>query len=170
MTLSFRTLALGGLALCVLMMAVALGLEHIGGLEPCPLCIFQRVGVMATGLVLAVAAVHNPAGRVGRAIYSVLALAAVAGGAFVAGRHVWLQSLPSDQVPSCGPGLDYMIDVLPMQEVVATVLSGSGECANIDAAFLGFSLPAWTLVGFVVLAVFPLAMLCRALKRSVRCN
>lgn len=165
MTLSFRTLALGGLALCVLMMAVALGLEHIGGLEPCPLCIFQRVGVMATGLVLVVAAVHNPAGRVGRAIYSVLALAAVAGGAFVAGRHVWLQSLPPDQVPSCGPGLDYMVDVLPMQEVVATVLSGSGECASIDAAFLGFSLPAWTLAGFFVLAVFPLAMLWRSCKR-----
>ncbi|SHM02327.1 disulfide bond formation protein B [Vreelandella subglaciescola] len=165
MTLSFRRLALGGLALCVLMMAVALGLEHIGGLEPCPLCIFQRVGVIATGLVLAVAAMHNPAGRVGRAIYALLAFVAVAGGAFVAGRHVWLQSLPPDQVPSCGPGLDYMVDVLPMQEVVATVLSGSGECASIDAAFLGLSLPAWTLAGFVVLAAFPLAMLWRALKR-----
>jgi disulfide bond formation protein DsbB len=165
MTLSFRRLALGGLALCVLMMAVALGLEHIGGLEPCPLCIFQRVGVIATGLVLAVAAMHNPAGRVGRAIYALLAFVAVAGGAFVAGRHVWLQSLPPDQVPSCGPGLDYMVDVLPMQEVVATVISGSGECASIDAAFLGLSLPAWTLAGFVVLAAFPLAMLWRALKR-----
>lgn len=164
MTLSFRRLALGGLALCVLMMAVALGLEHIVGLEPCPLCIFQRVGVMATGLVLAVAAMHNPAGRVGRAIYAVFALVAAAGGAFIAGRHVWLQSLPADQVPSCGPGLDYMVDVLPMQEVVATVLSGSGECASIDAAFLGFSLPAWTFAGFVVLALCPLAMLRRALK------
>jgi disulfide bond formation protein DsbB len=160
-----RALALGGVALCVLMMAVALGLEHIGGLEPCPLCVFQRVGVIATGLVLAVAAIHNPAGRVGRAVYAVLALAAVAGGAFVAGRHVWLQSLPPDQVPSCGPGLDYMIDVLPMQEMLATVLSGSGECASIDAAFLGFSLPAWTLAGFIVLAVFPLAMLARAWRR-----
>jgi disulfide bond formation protein DsbB len=160
-----RALALGGVALCALMMAVALGLEHIGGLEPCPLCVFQRVGVIATGLVLAVAAIHNPAGRVGRAVYAVLALAAVAGGAFVAGRHVWLQSLPPDQVPSCGPGLDYMIDVLPMQEMVATVLSGSGECASIDVAFLGFSLPAWTLAGFIVLAVFPLAMLARAWRR-----
>ncbi len=165
MTLSFRRLALGGLALCVLMMAVALGLEHIGGLKPCPLCIFQRVGVMATGLVLAVAALHNPAGRVGRAIYAVLALVAAAGGAFVAGRHVWLQSLPADQVPSCGPGLDYMMDVLPMQEVVATVLSASGDCARINASLLGFSLPAWTLAGFVVLAAFPLVMLWRSLSR-----
>lgn len=162
---SFRHLALGGVALSVLMMAVALGLEHIGGLEPCPLCVFQRVGVMATGLVLAVAAIHHPSNAAGRAIYAVLALAAAAGGAFVAGRHVWLQSLPADQVPSCGPGLDYMVDVLPMQEVVATVLSGSGECASIDAAFLGFSLPAWTLAGFIVLAAFPLVMLWRAVSR-----
>ncbi|GAA3898368.1 disulfide bond formation protein B [Halomonas cibimaris] len=162
---TFRRLALAGVALCTLMMAVALGLEHIGGLEPCPLCVFQRIGVIAAGLALTAAAVHNPAGRVGRGLYSLLALAAVAGGGFVAGRHVWLQSLPADQVPSCGPGLDYMIDVLPMQEVVATVLSGSGECASVDAAFLGLSLPAWTLAGFIVLAALPLAMLRRALTR-----
>ncbi|WP_311950862.1 disulfide bond formation protein B [Halomonas piscis] len=161
---AWRWLPLAGVAFCALMMAVALGLEHVGGLEPCPLCVFQRVGVIATGVVLAVAAGHNPDGRLGRGVYAVLALAGVAGGAFVAGRHVWLQSLPADQVPSCGPGLDYMIDVLPLQEVIATVLSGSGECAAVDAAFLGLSLPAWTLVGFIALAAFPLAMLWRAVR------
>lgn len=162
---AFRPLALGGVMLCALMMAVALGLEHIGGLEPCPLCIFQRLGVIATGLVLGVAAIHSPAGRAGRAVYAVLALVTAVGGALVAGRHVWLQSLPADKVPSCGPGLDYMIDILPLRDVVAKVLAGSGECANIDAAFLGLSLPAWTLAGFVVLATFPLALLWRSCKR-----
>ncbi|WP_040475417.1 disulfide bond formation protein B [Vreelandella jeotgali] len=163
---AWRQMALGGVALCLLMMAVALGLEHIGGLEPCPLCVFQRIGVIATGVVLAVAAGHHPAGRSGRGLYALLALVAVAGGGFVAGRHVWLQSLPADQVPSCGPGLDYMLEVLPMQEVIATVLSGSGECANIAASFAGLSLPAWTLIGFIGLACFPLAMLWQAYRQT----
>ncbi|MCE7520834.1 disulfide bond formation protein B [Halomonas titanicae] len=156
---SFRSAALTGLAFCVLMMAVALGLEHIGGYEPCPLCIFQRVAVIAAGIVFAIAAIHSPAGRVGKVIYGLLSLTAVGTGAFIAGRHVWLQGLPADEVPSCGPGLDYMMDILPMQDVVAMVLTGSGECANIDFSLLGLSLPAWTLIGFAILAIAPLRML-----------
>lgn len=164
MLASPRAVALAGFAFCVLMMMVALALEHIGGLAPCPLCIFQRVGVIATAIVLAVAALHNPTGRIGRAFYGVLSLITVAGGAFVAGRHVWLQSLPADDVPSCGPNLDYMLDMLPLQEVVAMVLTGSGECAEIDFTLLGLSLPAWTLVGFLLLALAPLRLLWLAIK------
>ncbi|MGM0522095.1 MAG: disulfide bond formation protein B [Pseudomonadota bacterium] len=159
MLASTRGVALAGVAFCVLMMAVALALEHIAGLAPCPLCIFQRVGVIATAIVLAVAALHNPAGRIGRAFYGVLSLITVAGGAFVAGRHVWLQSLPADDVPSCGPNLDYMMDMLPLQDVVAMVLTGSGECAEIDFSLLGLSLPGWTLIGFLFLALVPLRLL-----------
>ena len=156
---SFRSVALAGLAFCVLMMAVALGLEHIGGFEPCPLCIFQRVAVIAAGIVFAIAAINSPVGRVGKVIYGLLALIAVGTGAFIAGRHVWLQGLPADEVPSCGPGLDYMMEILPMQDVVSMVLTGSGECANIDFSLLGLSLPAWTLIGFAILAIAPLRML-----------
>ncbi|NYS62368.1 disulfide bond formation protein B [Halomonas salicampi] len=159
MLASTRGVALAGFAFCVLMMAVALALEHIVGLAPCPLCIFQRVGVIATAIVLAVAALHNPVGRIGRALYGVLSLITVAGGAFVAGRHVWLQSLPADEVPSCGPNLDYMMDMLPLQDVVAMVLTGSGECAEISFSLLGLSLPAWTLIGFLFLAMAPLSLL-----------
>lgn len=159
MLASTRGVALAGFAFCVLMMAVALALEHIAGLAPCPLCIFQRVGVIATAIVLAVAALHNPAGRIGRALYGVLSLITVAGGAFVAGRHVRLQSLPADEVPSCGPNLDYMMDMLPLQDVVAMVLTGSGECAAISFSLLGLSLPAWTLIGFLFLAMAPLRLL-----------
>lgn len=158
-SLAVRPIALAGFAFCILMMAVALGLEHIMGLEPCPLCIFQRVAVIAAGLVLGVAALHNPSGKVGKAIYGLLGLAAVGTGAFIAGRHVWLQGLPADEVPTCGPGLEYMMDILPMQEVVAMVLTGSGECAEIDFMFLGLSLPAWTLIGFLLLAIAPLRIL-----------
>lgn len=163
-SLAVRPTALAGFAFCVLMMAVALGLEHIMGLEPCPLCVFQRVAVITAGLVLGIAALHNPSGKVGKTIYGLLSLAAVGTGAFIAGRHVWLQGLPADEVPTCGPGLEYMMDILPMQEVVAMVLTGSGECAEIDFMLLGLSLPAWTLIGFLLLAIAPLRMLWLAVR------
>ncbi|MGS2744235.1 disulfide bond formation protein B [Halomonas sp. LS-001] len=159
MLLSTRSVALVGVAFCVLMMAVALGLQYIAGLAPCPLCIFQRVGVIATAIVLVIAAIHNPVGRVGKALYGTLSLITVGGGVFVAGRHIWLQSLPADEVPSCGPDLSYMMDMLPLQDVINRVLSGSGECAEIDFILLGLSLPAWTLIGFAVLALAPLRLI-----------
>ncbi|MFG6668579.1 disulfide bond formation protein B [Halomonas sp. HNIBRBA4712] len=160
-----RPTAWAGVFFCALMMTVALVLEHVVGLEPCPLCIFQRVAVIAAGIVLLIAALHNPKGAVGKSVYGVLGLIAVGTGAFIAGRHVWLQSLPPSEVPSCGPGLDYMMEILPMQDVVAMVLTGSGECAEIDFTFLGLSLPGWTLIGFVILAIAPLRMLWLAYKR-----
>ncbi|WP_416137668.1 disulfide bond formation protein B [Halomonas sp. HK25] len=162
--LSVRHWSLAGLAFCALMMAVALVLEHVVGLDPCPLCIFQRVAVLAAAAVFAVAAIHNPRGRVGAGVYGVLGLAAVAGGIGVAWRHLWLQSLPPEEVPSCGPGLDYMMDLLPWRDVVAMVLSGSGECAEIDFLLLGISLPGWTLIGFLVLAVAPLGLVLAAFR------
>lgn len=159
MLLTARSVALVGVAFCVLMMAVALGLQYIAGLEPCPLCVFQRVGVIATAIVLLMTAIHNPVGRMGKALYGVLSLMTVGGGIFVAGRHVWLQSLPADEVPSCGPDLSYMMEMLPLQDVINRVLSGSGECAEISFMLLGLSLPAWTLIGFAVLALVPLRLI-----------
>ncbi|MGY4878754.1 disulfide bond formation protein B [Vreelandella aquamarina] len=159
MLLTTRRVALVGVAFCVLMMAVALGLQYIVGLAPCPLCVFQRIGVIATAIVLLIAAIHNPAGRIGKVFYGILSLITVGGGAFVAGRHVWLQSLPADEVPSCGPDLSYMMEMLPLQDVVNRVLSGSGECAEIDFMLMGLSLPAWTLIGFAVLALVPLRLI-----------
>ena len=164
--LSVRHWSLAGLAFCTLMMAVALVLEHVAGLAPCPLCIFQRVAVFAAAAVFAVAAIHNPSGRLGAGVYGALGLAAVIGGILVAWRHLWLQSLPPDEVPSCGPGLDYMMELLPWRDVVAMVLSGSGECAEIDFLLLGISLPGWTLIGFVVLAVAPLGLLLAAFREG----
>lgn len=162
--ISVRQWSLAGLAMCVLMMAVALALQYVAGLEPCPLCIFQRIAVLSAGAVFLVAALHNPRGWGGN-VYGVLGLAAVAGGIAVAGRHVWLQSLPADQVPSCGPGLDYMLEVLPLWDVLSRVLSGSGECATIDGYWWGLTLPQWTLIGFCILALVPLGMLVTRRKR-----
>jgi len=160
-----RQLNLLALLACIAAMAGALYLQHVDGLEPCPLCIFQRIGVIAAAVVLLIAALHGPKG-IGVRIYGALTgLAAIAGGA-VSLRHIWLQSLPADQVPACGPGLNYMLDVFPLQSVIQEVLAGSGECAEMDWSFLGLSLPAWSLVVFSGLLLVALVQLFRPLSRS----
>ncbi len=159
-----RLLNLLALLGCIVAMAGALYLQHVDGLEPCPLCIFQRVGVMAAALVLLVAVLHGPE-RVGVRVYAVLTALASMGGGAISIRHIWLQSLPADEVPACGPGLEYMLDVFPLQNVVQQVLAGSGECAELDWSFLGLSLPAWTLVVFSGLLLVALIQLFRPLPR-----
>jgi disulfide bond formation protein DsbB len=144
---------LAGFLACAGMMGAALYFQYGLGLEPCPLCIFQRVGTIALGVAFGVAALHDP-GVTGRRIYTgVLAIVAAAGAA-VAGRHVWLQNLPKDQVPACGPDLDFMLEAFPLLEVLKTVLSGSGECADIAWQFLGLSMPAWVLILLTLLGVW----------------
>lgn len=138
---------------CAGLMGYALYSQHVLGYEPCPLCIFQRVAVLALGAVFLLAAVHGPGPR-GRRAYSLPLLLAAAGGAGVAGRHLWLQSLPPERVPACGPGLDYMLESFPFTEVLQTVLSGSGECAEINWRFLGLAMPAWVLISLVLLGAF----------------
>ena len=140
---------------CMFLMGVALYMEHMMHLEPCPLCIFQRVAVIAAGIIAIIAALHKPA-SVGIKVYGLL----------VCWPRHWrrnrqadnsiLQSLPEDQVPSCGPGLDYLLDVFPMQDVIQMVLVGDGSCAEVVWSFLGISIPGWTLVGFVGLIVLGL--------------
>ena len=142
---SRRVLNLVGFAVCAGLMGFALYAQHVLLLQPCPLCVLQRVAVISLGIVFLVAALHNTAG-LGRIIYAVLLGLAVAGGAIVAGRHAWLQQLPPDQVPACGPGLDYMLETFSLGETMNMVFSGSGECAEIVWQFLGLSMPAWVLL------------------------
>lgn len=153
---SFRQLCAAGFLACVGGMLFVLYLQHFQNLEPCPMCVFQRVAMVAAGLVFLAGAIHAPRAN-GRWIYAGLAVLAAAAGAGIAGRHVWLQNLPPDQVPACGPTLDYLMDMLPFREVVATILRGDGNCAVIDWSFLGLSLPGWALVAFVALALLALA-------------
>lgn len=129
-------------------MVFALYLQHGLGLEPCPLCVFQRVALIAFGVITLLAALHGPTGW-GHQVYAALATLAGVAGITVAGRHVWLQHLPPEQVPACGPGLDYWMTVFPLQDVIKQVFQGSGECAVIDGSWLGISLPGWTLLLFV---------------------
>ena len=139
--------------MCACMMGYALYAEHVLMLMPCPLCVFQRMAVIALSLIFLVAAIHNPVGY-GRYIYALSILLAATAGAVVSGRHVWLQNLPADQVPSCGPGFDYIIDSFPLSEALGVIFSGSGECASIDWQFLSLSMPAWVLIVVIITGIF----------------
>lgn len=153
--MNFRLVSFGGALACIGGLAFALFTQYVLGFEPCPMCIFQRIAMAATGVVFIIGAIHGPKGG-GRWGYALLALLPAAIGAGIAARHVWLQSLPADQVPACGPTLDYLLEMLPVSEVVQMVLYGDGNCAKIDAQWLGISLPGWTFMGFVALGIYAL--------------
>ena len=130
-------------------------LEFVDGLEPCPLCIFQRIAYFAVIVIAFIGLVHGPK-EIGLKLYdSLIALSAITGGA-IAARQVWLQHLPPDKVPECGPGLDFMLEVFPLTEALKMVLSGSGECAEVVWTFLTLSIAEWSLLCF---SVFTIAVL-----------
>lgn len=141
---------------CVFLLAMATYFQFVGGLEPCPLCISQRIGILLTGIVFLLALLHNP-GHVGVKAYALIGtLTALAGGS-ISVRHVWLQHLPPEEVPECGPGLEYIFNNFPLTETLKLMLSGTGDCAKVDWTFLGLSMPAWTLIAFLMLAALSLA-------------
>ena len=162
---SYRIVSAVLLLASIVGMAFALYLEHVKGLNPCPLCVFQRVGLIGLGLISLLALIHNPAAQWLKRTYAVLGSLAILWSAVVAGRHVWLQNLPPEQVPSCGPGLDYWLEALPLTSVLQQVFSGSGECAMIDWTFLGQSLPVWSLLFFSVLLLLSLWQVFRVYPR-----
>ncbi|MEO7775499.1 MAG: disulfide bond formation protein B [Steroidobacteraceae bacterium] len=139
---------------CFGLVAYALYTQHYQGQDPCPLCMFQRVGIIALGIVFTLAALAALAGSlrlaVARSIAVLIGLTALATAA-IAIRHLYIQSLPEGSVPVCGATLDYMIDVFPMLDVIRKVLTGSGECARITWQFLGLAMPAWVLIWSLLL-------------------
>ncbi len=137
---------------CLAMMIAALIMQHMFEMEPCPLCITQRVFVILAGVVALAAGAHNCKG-IGNKIYASLGgLVSIIGGG-VSTRHVWLQNLPEDQVPTCGPGLSYMFDALPLWEALSLLFAGDGNCAEESWRFLGLTIPGWTLLCFLGLLV-----------------
>jgi disulfide bond formation protein DsbB len=149
-----------GFLVCAALIGWALWLQYGEGLEPCPLCMFQRVAVIAVGIVFLLAAIQNPF-RPGAALYALLTLLIAGTGAAIAARQIWLQALPKDQVPACGMGLNYMLDTLPFMDVIVKVLQGSGECAEKGWVFLGLSIAGWTFVFFVAMIVAAIALIRR---------
>ena len=146
-----RMLNLTGFVICVAAMLFAiLFLQGVLALTPCPLCIVDRVLVSAMAVIFLLAAIHNP-GRRGQRLYAGINLVLIISACLVAIRHIWLQHLPADKVPECGAGLAFMLDVLPLWDVVTKVFTGSGECAAIQWQFLGLSIPEQTLLLFIAL-------------------
>jgi disulfide bond formation protein DsbB len=142
-----------GATACAALLAYAYYAQFVLHLEPCPLCIFQRVAVLAVGVVFLIAALHNP-GRIGARVYAVLLSLTALAGIGVAARHIWIQAQPPGTVAACGAGLDYMLEIMPLVDVVKKVLTGSGECGKIDWTFLGLSMPWWVLIALAALAVW----------------
>lgn len=147
---SFRAQLLAASAVCFALIGFAVFSQLQWGLDPCPLCIFQRLAFTALGVVLLLAGLHAPRGRGGRAAWGVLGCAAAAVGMGIAGRHVWMQLFPPE-IPACGPPLDFMRQTMSAGSLVRKVLTGTGDCGLVDWTFLGLSMPAWSLVWFVLL-------------------
>jgi disulfide bond formation protein DsbB len=149
--LNSRIWFLMGFAGCVFLLGMGAYFQFVDGLDPCPLCISQRIAILLTGLVFLIAAIHN-SGQTGTKVYAILGAVMALCGAAISTRHVWIQHLPADKVPECGPGLDYVLKNFPLSETVKLMLSGTGDCAKVDWTMLGFSMPAWTLLAFLMLA------------------
>jgi protein dithiol:quinone oxidoreductase len=147
-----RLINLAGFLACVALLAYALYSQFELGLDPCPLCIFQRVGVAALGVVFLIAALHNPRGW-GTRVYAVLLAIAALATVGVAARHVYVQHMPPGSLPSCGAPLGVMLKFTPFFDVIRKVLTGSGECSEVPWRFLGLAMPAWVLICTLVLGV-----------------
>ena len=158
--------ALGFLA-CAGLIAFAYYLQYVEHQEPCPLCMLQRVAFIDMMVVFGVAALHGPARR-GAIVYSTLLAIMSAMGAAIAGRHVWLQSLPPEKVPACGPGLEYMLQQFPLADALTKIFAGSGECAEASWRFLGLTIAGWSLLWLIALGVYAIVIAARAPRANAR--
>ncbi len=140
---------------CVGLLAAGYYFQFVMKLEPCPLCISQRIAIFAAGICFLCAALHNP-GQVGTKRYALIGTAIALFGGTISLRHIWIQHLPPDQVPECGPGLDYVLKNFPLSETIKLMLSGTGDCAKVNWTFLNLSMPTWTLFAFLGLAAISL--------------
>jgi disulfide bond formation protein DsbB len=147
-----RILNLAGAVICAGMMGFALYAQHVLFLDPCPLCILQRIAVILLGATFLIAALHSP-GTIGARIYAGCIGLFGLFGTGVAAWHVRLQNLPPDEVPSCGPGLEYMVENFPLKDALGMIFKGSGECAEVVWRLLGLSMPTWVVIGVTGLAV-----------------
>jgi protein dithiol:quinone oxidoreductase len=147
---SCRAINFAGFLICAGLIAYALYAQFKLGLDPCPLCIFQRIGIIALGVVFLVAALHNPR-KWGAGVYAGLILIAALATVAVAARQLYIQHLPPGAIPSCGAPLSMMMKFMPLTAVIRKVLSGSGECGIVNWRFLGLAMPAWVLIWAVFL-------------------
>ena len=150
---------------CLGLLGFGYYLQFFEHLEPCPMCIFQRLCYFGIAIIAGIAALHNPR-TLGSRVYAVFGLLLAAIGAGIAGRQTWLQHLPPDKVPECGPGLDFMLEMYPLGETIMKTLRGSGDCAVVDWSFLTLSIAEWSIVCFSALML----TFCLQLIRAKRVN
>ncbi len=155
-----------GAAICAALMGYALYSQYQLGLEPCPLCIFQRIAVIALGIAFLLSAAVPARARIAGIVMSLLIGVVALSGIGVAARHLYIQSLPAGQVPVCGATLDYMWDVFPAMEVLRKVFTGSGECAKVERV-LGLPMPAWVLICLLALGAFGVLLNWRSRDRRL---
>ena len=153
--MSRRLLNLFGFVFCAGLLGYAWYAQGVLRVEPCPLCIFQRVGVAAMAVFFLVAWLHAPR-TWGARIYGALVAFAALVTMAVAARHVWIQHLPEGAVPACGAGLKFLLEEFPVAQVVRKVLSGSGECHQVNWTFLSLAMPTWVLLVSAALGAFGL--------------
>ena len=163
--LSVQITNLYAFLVCLGLFGAAFYLQFAQGLEPCPLCIIQRVVLAIIGLLFFTALFCK---RWLSLINHMLLLMIGLLGSGVAARQVWLQHLPADQVPTCGPGLSYMLENIPLTQTIKLVFTGSGECAKVQWQFLGLSIPEWTFLFFVGFVLLAAINFCRQLRQSKR--
>jgi disulfide bond formation protein DsbB len=161
-----RTWFLLGFLSCFAMLAVGAYFQFVEEMEPCPLCISQRIAILITGITLLIAALHNPAQK-GIQRYAVLGSVFALAGSAISARHVWLQNLPPEEVPECSPGLSYIFENFPLSETFKLMLSGTGECADVLWTFFGLSIPGWTFLAFIGLASLSLYQLINKVRSYV---
>ena len=162
--LSNRWLYLAGALYVSGLLAYGLYLQYVLHQDPCPLCMVQRVIFMGILALFVIAALHGPK-RIGERVYAVLIGLVSLTGVGVASRHIWIQNLPKDQVPACGPGLDYMLNTFPMAEVLKELMHGSGECAAKGWTFLSLSIPEWSLLCYLALGAWAIVIALRTQTR-----
>lgn len=153
--LSGRTGYLLGFFACFSLVATALVIQTQYHLEPCPLCISQRIIFMGLGLLFLIAAFIPPASLV-KKLFTLLQVLTALGGAGVAIRHWYLQAHRESMVADCGVGFDYMFDNFPLQKALTLVFRGTGDCAAIDWTFLGLSIPQLALIAFIGFGTYAL--------------
>ena len=163
--LSPRLGYIAGFLICGLLIAFALYLQYYEYQNPCPLCILQRIAFIAMMVVFLAGAIHGPR-RAGAYFYTALLVIIAAIGAAIATRHVWLQHLPKDRVPECGPGLEYMLNRFPLTQALEKIFRGSGECAEAGWTFLTLTIAEWSLLWLVLLGAFAIMIAAASRRRD----
>lgn len=146
--LTYRTVNLIVVLAISGLLATGYYMQFVMHLEPCMLCVSQRLCFMATGAVTLLALIHNPSSGAARKVYGAAGALFALGGIGLASRQLWLQNLPKDQVPACGPGFDYVLETFPFLEAVSIMIRGDGNCAEVDWTFLGLSIAGWSWIWF----------------------